>query len=306
MRIATLFVALALAVASLSVPASRAAEPSPPAATAAAGRVVYEAFASESLGRRVRYAISLPASYDREPSRRYPLVVFLHGLFNSEEDWERRGMQKELERLRAEGKIGDFIVAIPFGENSFYLNAKNGARYEDAIVRDFVPYLDASYRTTAKPSERVLGGISMGGYGAFVIAFKHPQMFAGVVAISAAVFGDLPQPPGAGADRRSAGRYQLAKQIFGDPPDREFFRANNPLDLASANAAKLKSLAIYFDVGEQDRYGFAGGNVRLHETLDKAGVTHSFFIGPGDHGWSFLATRSEPALTFIWRVLDQR
>ncbi len=64
---------------------------------AARGRVEYTKFQSESLGREVNCAISLPPSYDREAKRRYPVLIFLHGLFNNERDWEERGMQARLE-----------------------------------------------------------------------------------------------------------------------------------------------------------------------------------------------------------------
>jgi len=274
-------------------------------AQARAGRVEAGTYHSESLGADVRYAVSLPASYDADTSRRYPVVIFLHGLFNDEHDWVERGMQARLDELRAAGKVGDFIVAAPYGANSFYLNGKDGTRYEDAIVKDFLPFVDKTYRTTGSPRDRVIEGISMGGFGALVIAFKHPELFAAVAAHSAAVFEELPRPPASG-DQRATFRYQMAAKIFGAPPDEQFFAANNPIGLAAANAAKLGALKIYFDVGEQDRYGFTDGNRRLDAALTKAGVAHEFHTAPGDHGWSFLLGRSEPAMVFVWSVLGKR
>ena len=272
-------------------------------AAAAKGRVEYTEFESASLGRKVRCAISLPASYDAKQQRRYPVVVFLHGLNNDERSWESEGMQARLEELRAAGKAGEFVVAMPFGANSFYLNAKDGARYEDAIVKDFLPFVDKNYRTVAKPSARLVEGISMGGYGALLIAFKHPELFAGVAAHSAALFDELPTPPADPADRRAGFRYALAAKLFGTPPDAAYFMANNPLQLARANAAQIKRLKVYFDVGDHDRYGFQGGNQKLDAALTEAGVLHEFHLVPGDHGWSFLASRSEPAMTFVWNAL---
>lgn len=269
----------------------------------AAGAVEYGTFHSESLGADVAYAVSLPSSYATDAKRRYPLVIFLHGLFNNERDWEGRGVEAKLEALRASGAIGEFVVAIPYGANSFYLNGKDGTRYEDAIVKDFIPYVDKTYRTTGSPRERVIEGISMGGFGALTIAFKHPEMFAAVAAHSAAVFEELPKPPASAGDQRGTYRYQIASRIFGAPPDPIFFAANNPLDLAAANAAKIRALKIYFDVGEQDRYGFAIGNARLDEVLTKAGVPHEYHAVAGDHGWSFLLARSEPAFGFVWNSL---
>jgi len=246
----------------------------------------------------------LPASYDKETSRRYPLVIFLHGLFNDERDWEGRGIQAKVDELRAAGTIGDFVVAIPFGASSFYLNGKDGTRYEDAIVKDFIPFVDGKYRTTGKASQRAIAGISMGGFGAFVIAFKHPELFTAVAAHCAAVFEELPKAPSSASDTRGNYRYQMSSKIFGAPPDSDFFHANNPIDLATSNASKIKSLAIYFDVGEQDRYGFAGGNHSLDAALTKAHVDHVFHSGPGDHGWAFMLSRADASLPFLWKRIS--
>lgn len=268
-----------------------------------AGRVEYTRFRSASLGREVPCAISLPPSYDKETARRYPVVIFLHGLFNNEKDWENRGIEAKLQGLRAAGKVGEYIVAIPYGANSFYLNGKDGTRYEDAVVKDFLPFVDQSYRTMSKPRGRMIEGISMGGYGALVIAFKHPELFTAVAAHCAALFDELPKPPTSPDDRRGRYRYEIASKIFGSPPDIEFFQENNPLRLAQTNTARIKNLKIYFDVGEQDRYGFDAANKQLSAVLAAAGIKHEFHLVPGDHGWPFLLARSEPAFTFCWNAL---
>ncbi|HEV2880241.1 MAG TPA: alpha/beta hydrolase-fold protein [Pyrinomonadaceae bacterium] len=268
-----------------------------------AGRIEYAEFPSPSLGRNVRYAVSLPPSYDKKGAQRYPLVIFLHGLNNDERDWESRCIETKLEALRAASKVGDFIVAIPYGANSFYLNAHDGTRYEDAIVKDFLPFVDKTYRTLASPRSRLIEGISMGGYGALLIAFKHPELFAGVAAHSAALFDELPQPPKSPEDRGAKYRYDLATKLFGAPPDPAFFQANNPLHLARTNAAAIKRLKIYFDIGESDRYGFERGNAQLSAVLKAAGVAHEYTLAPGAHGWSFLSERSEPAFTFVWNTV---
>ncbi|HEX8457413.1 MAG TPA: alpha/beta hydrolase-fold protein [Pyrinomonadaceae bacterium] len=300
--------AACLAQEETKAPAKGAASGSAPAerqrtANAFAGRIEYAEFPSESLGRSVRYAVSLPPSYDKQPARRYPLVIFLHGLNNDERDWESRCIETKLEALRAASKVGDFIVAVPYGANSFYLNARDGTRYEDAIVKDFLPFIDKTYRTLPAPRSRLIEGISMGGYGALLIAFKHPELFAGVAAHSAALFDELPQPPKSAEDRGGRYRYELATKLFGSPPDPAFFQANNPLHLARTNASAIKRLKIYFDIGESDRYGFERGNAQLSAVLKAGGVAHEYTLAPGGHGWAFLADRSEPAFTFVWNTV---
>jgi S-formylglutathione hydrolase FrmB len=155
----------------------------------------------------------------------------------------------------------------------------------------------------AEPRHRLIEGISMGGYGALLIAFKHPELFTAVAAHSAALFDELPQAPTDPTDRRGGYRYQLATKLFGTPPDPAYFQANNPLYLAKASADQIKHLKIYFDVGEQDRYGFDAGNRQLDAILTAAGVKHEYHLAPGGHGWTFLADRSEPALTFVWNAV---
>jgi S-formylglutathione hydrolase FrmB len=143
----------------------------------------------------------------------------------------------------------------------------------------------------------------MGGFGALVIAFKHPDMFAAVAAHSAAVFEELPRAPSSASDMRGSHRYRIATQIFGSPPDAAFFNANNPLGVGAANAGRLGSLKVYFDVGTEDRYGFAAGNQRLHEVLEKAGVAHEYHAVGGDHGFSFLLSRADQAFRFLWTAI---
>ena len=315
-RASVVVVASALLIAALSLPLSMtraqqqgtsAITPAPttaPIKNSAAGRIEYAEFSSASLGRPVRYAVSLPPGYDQKTSQRYPVVIFLHGLNNDERSWEEHCMEGKLEALRAANRIGDFIIAVPYGANSFYLNGKDGTRYEDAVVKDFIPFIDGKYRTTAKPASRLIEGISMGGFGALLIAFKHPELFAGVAAHSAALFDTLPAaPPATDGGRAASYRYALAVKLFGDPPDAAYFQANNPLSVARANAARLKRLKIYFDVGDTDRYGFAAGNQQLDTILTAASIPHEYHLAPGGHGWAFLVDRSEPALTFVWGVL---
>src|ERR1035438_9067791 len=55
---------------------------------------------------------------------------------------------------------------------------RDNGHWEDFIVRELVPYIDAHYRTLADPASRGLAGHSMGGYGAARIGMKHPDVFS--------------------------------------------------------------------------------------------------------------------------------
>ncbi|MEW6207741.1 MAG: alpha/beta hydrolase-fold protein [Acidobacteriota bacterium] len=273
------------------------------AQTSAASRIEYTSFASPALGRDMKFAIQFPPSYQADTRRKYPVLYFLHGMNGSEQEFERRGVAATVDRLRADGKIGEMIIVAPAGENSFYLNSKNGARYEDAIIKDLIPHIEKTYRAIGTPSARAIQGLSMGGFGALLLAFKHPEMFSSVTAHSSALFAELPSTQG--SDRRAQFLSRLIGNMFGNPPDEEYFRANNPIHIAETNAAAIKKsgLKIYFDVGEQDRYGFQDSNKAFDERLTKAGIAHEYHLFPGGHGWEYMISVAENSYSFLWKSL---
>ncbi|HET9532818.1 MAG TPA: alpha/beta hydrolase family protein [Blastocatellia bacterium] len=263
-------------------------------------RVEYSSVNSPSIGKDLKFAIHLPPSYDTDTKRRFPVLYFLHGMNGNEGEYQRRGVADAVERLRKEGKIGEMIVVAPAGENSFYLNSKNGVKYEDAIIKDLIPHVEKTYRAIGTATGRAIQGLSMGGYGALLLAFKHPEMFSSVTAHSSALYTELPST--SGNDRRAQFLSRLIGNIFGNPPDEEFFRANNPFYVAESNAAAIKKsgLKIYFDVGDKDRYGFQEVNKTFDERLSKAGIPHEFHIFPGNHGWEYMISVADRSYAFLW------
>lgn len=296
---------LALALPALAIFAgfgqTPSASPGAPPQASAGDRVEYGSLQSAALGRELKYAVQLPPSYDKEKNRKYPVLYFLHGMNGNEGEFQRRGVAAAVSRLREQGKIGEFIIIAPAGENSFYINSKNGLKYEDAIIKDLIPHVEKSYRAIAATEGRAIQGISMGGFGALSLAFRHPEMFSSVTAHSSALFEELPRPNG--EDRRSQFMSRMIGNMYGTPPDEEYFRSYNPITLAESNAAAIRKadLKIYFDVGDQDRYGFQGSNKALDEHLSKAGITHEYHVFPGNHGWEYMISVADRSYDFLWK-----
>src|SRR6266852_5521552 len=157
---------------------SQQTQAAPSTQTAPDSHVQYGSLQSTALGKELKFAVQLPPSYESNAKRRYPVLYFLHGMFGSEREFERRRVAATVEKLREHGKLGELIIVAPAGENSFYLNAKNGAQYEDAIIKDLIPYVEKTYRVIGRPTARSIQGLSMGGWGALYLAFKHPEMFS--------------------------------------------------------------------------------------------------------------------------------
>jgi len=257
---------------------------------------------STALGRNENYAVELPASYPDNPTRRYSVLYFLHGQFGNENDWERNGISTIFEKMEADRDIGEMIVVMPNGGSSFFINSYDGrSRYEDFIINELVPRIDAEYRTIPRREARGILGVSMGGFGALTLALKHPDVFSVVAAHSAAVLEEIPQP--SATDRRMQFRLQLAERVFGNPIDKEFWARNNPILLAEG-FKKPPSLKIYFDCGDQDRFGFNVGAETLDHALSANHIPHEFHIFPGNHGWDYARAEVPRSLKFVSEVFQ--
>ena len=108
-----------------------------------------ESISSNILDHAVDYCIALPPGYDSGAGR-YPVLYFLHGLFEHDTSWRDHSGQQTWESLMNKGTIGKFIVVMPEGGESFYVNSFDGReRYEDFFIQEFVPAIDHKYRTIA-------------------------------------------------------------------------------------------------------------------------------------------------------------
>src|SRR6266850_5286173 len=265
-------------------------------------RVEYKSFQSKVLARELRYGIYLPPSY-KTSTKRYPVVYFLHGMFENEMRWSTRGgTDLMLDRMVADGKIVEFIVAIPFGGTSFYTNTRDGSeKWEDAIVSEFVPLIESTYRVNASRATRGISGTSMGGYGALKIAMRHPDLFGSASAHSAVLLQDL------SAAKVSAGRVArfqaLFDRIYGIGKDLTYWEDNNPMTLAK-DTKKLNGLKLYFDCGTEDDFGFEVGTRQLDEMLTKAGYPHESHLYPGNHGWDYAKQHTSESLLFHWKAFS--
>jgi len=263
----------------------------------ASGRVECNSIPSKILARNVAYCVVLPASFDADKTKHFPILYALHGLGDNEQFFVHSGLWNLIEDLRDRGELKDFLIATPGGGASFYINSKDGrVRYEDFLLQEFFPFLEKRYRVSPGRANRAISGVSMGGYGALHLAFRHPQLFTAVSAHSAALIEKLPNFLGAAQSPRS----RVLGGVFGIPPDIAFWNANSPLVLA--RSANLAGLRIYFDCGDQDDYGFESGAAALDKILSARKIAHEFHVYPGRHDPYYFAAHLPASLAFHSRL----
>jgi S-formylglutathione hydrolase FrmB len=275
----------------------------------AQSRIDCAALNSQLLKQPVHYCVYLPAGYDaaaKAPgSARYPVLYFLHGLGDNEQTLFNSGGWTLLDEMRSKHEIGNFLIVAPEGRRSFYINSADGKfRYSDFFLREFMPYIEGKYRCGASRKKRAISGISMGGYGALRFAFARPDLFSAVSAQSAALITESPAELDA-ASRTGAPLGKILAAVFGDPIDVAHWNANSPFILARKNAVGLHKMAVYFNCGQDDNYGFEKGATALHEELVKEGVKHDYRPYQGDHSVTYFLTHFAEVMQFHSKAFGQ-
>ena len=156
-----------------------------PAQAVAEGRLVPDTVHAKSLEHNLygdspdrSMLVYLPPSYASSPNKRYPVIYLLHGFGGDEKDWSGYAPVKPaMDTLIRVGIVREMIIVMPNGRNaldgSFYTNSSTTGNWDDYIARDLVAFIDAKYRTIARPESRGLAGHSMGGYGTFAVGIRH-------------------------------------------------------------------------------------------------------------------------------------
>jgi len=207
-----------------------------------------------------------------------------------------------LDDLRKLHKMGDFLIAVPEGRRSFYINSADGSqRYSDFFLQEFMLRIESKYRAEAGRTGRAISGISMGGYGALRFAFAHPEMFSAVSAQSPALITESSQQLDSAANSGSPFLGVLAP-VFGKPIDAAHWNANSPFLLAKRNAVALRSISIYFNCGQDDNYGFEKGAAALDRELSQEHIQHEYHAYPGDHSITYFLSHFAEVMEFHSRA----
>ncbi|MDE3191095.1 MAG: hypothetical protein KGL94_09780 [Acidobacteriota bacterium] len=122
-------------------------------------------------------AVYFPPGFS--PARRYPVVYLLHGMRGSpSEYWDALDLADVADGLISSGQAPPFIAVMPVGGPVVDPNAGEWAGvWEDYVVQDVVPWVDAHLPTIPSARDRALEGLSAGGFGAVDIGLRHPGLF---------------------------------------------------------------------------------------------------------------------------------
>lgn len=175
------------------------------------GTVTKRWYNSPGNGMDRRITIYTPPGYESGKTK-YPVLYLLHGMGGDEEAWAALGRTPQiLDNLIAAGKAKPMIVVMPNGNV-----AQQAAPGEDAkgyykptmqlphtmdgkmeeTFPDIIKFVENNYRVNAKPSQRAIAGLSMGGFHSLHTSRFYPKTFDYVGLFSPAImpFGKTESP----------------------------------------------------------------------------------------------------------------
>lgn len=220
----------------------------------------------------------------------FPVLYLLHGLLDDYTGW--------LRRTRIEMYVRDrpIIVVMPDGQRSFYANAlgsepdPRGARYGDNtrfmdhMTHEVIGNVERLLPVKRTRGGRAVGGLSMGGYGAMLLALTYPNHFASVHSHSGALLCGTKPTEKEPADFR---------RVFGANA------AGSNLDLfvlAHRCRENGKLPRILLDCGTGDF--LLDDNRQYHLFLQQIGVPHEYREYPGEHDWTYWDAHIASAIDF--------
>lgn len=237
--------------------------------------------------------VYVPAEYDKNPGKRYPVLYLQHGGGENEYGWPQQGKTAQImDNLIAAGKAVPFLIVMENGsvttprpagspqgapqgqrpagapQGGRPAGAPQGGRpaggmmggfdfagaFGNVLVQETIPMIDAKFRTIADNAHRAMAGLSMGGMQTKSICLAHPDVFSNI-----GIF--------------SGGTITTA-----DADNTPGFRATNKLVFVSFGSRELENRVA----------GFGDGTDPIQETqeLKASGANAHYYISPGTaHEW---------------------
>ncbi len=207
--------------------------------------------------------------------RGLPVAYLLHGMYGDAFSWTRFS---NVDRYAQDRRIA--VVTCSAG-NNFYQNMPFGPALETFFTRELPVYIRTLFPVSPRREDTFIGGFSMGGYGAWHLALKAPEVYAKAASMSGALdivklVGDRKNVPSPGAFNWNA--------IFGDP-DRIEGGGSDLFAQYRHCAGKGCVPKLYQSCGTED-FLYAM-NLSVRDRFLAMGCDLTFSQGPGAHDWNF-------------------
>lgn len=222
----------------------------PPTCDSVHGTTTRHNYRSALVSTDMTYTVYTPPCYDTADAQTqtYPVLYLMHGSNSDDSHWLTLGLREALDARIASGQMPPVIVVLPFGNWIANENRFDVGSWENVFLHELMPEAEALYRIDTE--RRLIGGISRGGFWAYVIGLRHADQFKAIGGHSAFfAIGNAPQDV-------------------------------NPLDVASTLKPDATP-ALWLDRGFDD-YAAEGLDL-MHTRLDASRIPHVYALEEGEH-----------------------
>jgi enterochelin esterase-like enzyme len=258
----------------------------------AASLVAINHFRSPTLNRDWAYGVYLPDGYETGQLR-YPVLYMLHGNARDQNELLRLQIHRVADELIAAGEIPPCIIIMPAAGVTWYVDRQE--KMETAIIQDLIPEVERRHRVIPDRAGRVIGGISMGGYGALRFTLKYPELFAAAALFMPAIYD--PEPPTTSSARRTPA-FHTNGQF-----DPEVWKSLNYPALMEAFLAKNVVVPIWVDAGDDDDFQIEYHGAVLHKIWRDKNWPAEFRVVDGVHNNDVQRKTIREALRYVFRPI---
>ena len=239
-------------------------------------------FGSNELQMETAIDAIVPRSCDR-PCR---VLYLLHGCSDDHTIWQRRtSIERYVEPL-------GLAVIMPQVARSFYTDMASGPRYWSYVGEELPALVQGWFPVSRRRQDTFVAGLSMGGYGAFKLAMRHPEKYAAAASMSGAL--DMVE----WCAQKDPYLHKEVRWIFGNPgklPGSE----HDCFHLATRLTRKPRRdrPRFYQCCGTED--GFIETNRRFRDHAKARGLDLTYEEGPGNHSWEYWDRQIQSVLRWL-------
>ena len=152
---------------------------------------------SEVNGLERHVNVCVPAEYEKNPKKKYPVLYLVHGWGENENGWSVQGrMANIMDGLIESKKAVPMIVVMPSGDIQTNSDVRQASGDITKIyINDLIPFIDKTFRTKSDKQNRAMAGLSRGGMQTTMTVFANMDKFAWMGTFSGFFIGR----PGRGA-----------------------------------------------------------------------------------------------------------
>ncbi len=249
---------------------------------------------SKVLGDPRAFTIYLPAGYETDTTRTYPILYLLHGFSDTNQSWfHNTPLAAIADRLIGSAEVEPMIIVSPNagGQPGIDWNGyfdMPGWKYETYFFTEFLPYIESAYRVKSDKRHRAISGLSMGGGGCCAYAQRHPDVFGSAYIMAGWIHNDkMP-------DVNPNDKVAIVRQSVADNSCLDYLR-----EADDATLDKLRTLAWYVDVGDDDF--LLDTDLEFYRLMRAKRVPCQLRVKDGSHNWEYWSRTLYDSLPFASR-----